>query len=1189
MKKKLRFFSMALAILMILPMLAAIPVSATDPSTYDLAEAGQLLRSVNFKADYWNTEFASSSNSGADIAVSDDGTSVKLTVNTTSSSRAMWGGFYPDDEDEDEYEAALGDLLPMKAGAKYTMVFDLKLGHDNVGFGIQVDGDNALIIRGNGQSRWLKWNNLKIDETSDNNEKWNYHTASGASKRDKNTYAVTVDYDAKTMELWVVDVSDGAFYFVRSITCEDESVWTSSYFRCRLTARKLDGTANSSYTAEVSNLNIYKGNALKQLSGNSYLLSYWSHLDGDELFDVNFTSTDYLSPALSTNNGYDDLDVTVDGGTVTFTSLSTDSKRGIWGDTLPADFFPLSAGVKYTVYFSLTMEAGMKCVYFPDGTQGIAIIQNSTYTKYQSYSDMSGTEANWANKTDYGSSLKKFAVELDYDTGTLTLYGRNQNGTYCFINEATGLTFEDSALGVYFWAGNTAGKSVTVSNMWIEKGLTVKELDKAAIGFTAYQAQADNALLQTVNFNREGWNPGFADNNNKGADVTVLSDNSVQFLLHNGDNYRAMWGAKLVDKLPLLGTINGTTGAEYTFVFDVTFGNDEMRVGIMPDADNALMIQGNGAIQWFKWNTQQGAISETWTDHTDVAGSSQTFAVVMDYDACSFGLYVKRSNGSFEYVTSREKSYLWDTYDTMNFRFRVDRKTGTPDDTYTVTVSNVKIYKGLEFGDRHVMETATGAAVRLSDPTGIRFTGYIGKDYLDELRTEYGSANVKIGMVITPTEYLTDNSLDFTMAALDGCGAIPAGKKYVQVEAKTILESEDGNAYKINCVLSDVNSANYTRAFSAIVYVEINGSTYYYSNYNETDHSRSIAVVAEAALLDVSDTQHDEYQYEVEIEYTTKYSPYTEVQRNALAGFRGFNSFSVMSYNIEMYDGTWEDRTPGKVIQTITDHSPDIVGLQEIDSEWDTTSPTNLSALTSNGYTRVKGATKTASTNTTGGNKTVKSRNDIYYKTSKFNALNSGYEIFRGELDGAGLGVDADGADNDRDKMYRHFTWALLEEKTSGKKILAICTHLHYRLNTDDTASNDENMLVRKYEVRLLLAWIEAQTFNYDCIVVFGDMNAHYLEAVGGRGRQVIDVYRNEGDFLVTRDSAIIKGDTGGTLDKWNADTSTHRSTREEYIYDYIFTKGNCETVYFTVVDNKIDNGKYPSDHLPVMARIICY
>ena len=612
--------------------------------------------------------------------------------------------------------------------------------------------------------------------------------------------------------------------------------------------------------------------------------------DGEEMLEVDFENATYMELGLSENENYNDLDVALDGGTVTFKSLSTDSKRGIWGAKLPAAVFPLSAGAKYTVYFDLEMDDGMRCVFFPDGAQGIAILQKNTYTIYQKWANFDKenypTEANWANKTDYGKDLTKFAIELDYDTGTLTLYGRNQNGTYCFINEATGLTFESDVLGCYFYAGNASGKKVTVSNLWIEKGLNIEELDRDAIGFTDYQGYDDNALLQTVNFNQAGWDPGFADDNNKGADVEILSDDSVKFTLHNGDNYRAMWGAKLVDTLPLLGTIKDVTGAEYTFVFDVEFGNDEMRVGIMPDAENALMIQGDGSLAWVKWNTQQGTISEKWTDHTDVNGSTQTFAVVMDYTECAYALYVKRANGTFEYVTSRAKNHIWDTRTTMNFRFRVDRKTGTPDDTFTVTVSNVMIYKGLTFADRRVMETVAGASVRLDDPTGLRFTGYVGKDFFDEYKSAYGDENVKIGMIITPTKFLADNGIDFTIAALDACEAI-SGMKYAKIEAVTILDA--GSAYQINCVLADVQKANYGHAFSAITYIEINTGdqvVYFYSGYNETENSRSIESVAEAALADLKDEATDDYKYEVIIDAeTTKYSPYTDAERAILTGF----------------------------------------------------------------------------------------------------------------------------------------------------------------------------------------------------------------------------------------------------------------------------------------------------------------
>ncbi|MBP5429261.1 MAG: endonuclease/exonuclease/phosphatase family protein [Clostridia bacterium] len=1177
MKKTIRVFGLALAVLMILPMLAALPVkvNATEPApTYDAAHDGELLRAVNFKSEDWYSDYAggiSGSNHGADVAVSDDGTSVTFTVQNANNRRAMWGGYYTDAADDSPediaYHEALGAALPMKAGVKYTMVFDLKLGNDGVAFGISVDGENALNICGSGQTYWYGWNTLQVNATQDDNEKWNYHYASGSTKRDKQTFAVVLDYDAKTMTLYIVDTSDGCFYLCRSLYFDGAKVWDSSYLRCRLTARRISGTPNSSFTAEVSNLNVYKGNALKLVSGNSYQLPYWSHPDGDELLGVNFEDTTFMTPALSENNNYNDLGVAVDGGSVTFTSLGTDSKRGVWGDTLPADFFPLSAGVKYTVYFSLTMDAGMKCAFYPDGTQGIAIIQNSTYTKYQSWATMSGAEANWANKTDCKNGLKNFAVTLDYDTGTLTLYGENRNGLYSYINQATGLTFGGDALGVYFFAGNTEDGTVTVSDVSIEKGLTVPILDAGAIGYTAYQAAADNSLLRTVNFKQDGFNPAFADNNNKGADVEVSNDGTtVTFTVQNANNKRAMWGDYLVDALPLYGGANAQNGVQYTFMYDVILGNENVGFGLQVDGNNALVVDGAGNVLWYEWNTKKVSASaeesKNWINHTDVAPTAkQTFTVTMDYNANNFTLYVKRSNGTFEKV----RSMTYNNCDWAGSRVRprfyirtID--TGiAPDATYTAAVSNLRIFKGTDFSDLYVLQNASGAAVRLNTPTGLRFTGLIGKGLLNELKAEYGEANVKVGMLITPTDYLTANSLAFTKEALDACGALPAGKKYVKITASTILESDDGCAYKINCVLANVREANYDRNFSAVTFVEINGSTYLYGDYSEAANSRSITFVAEAALSDVSDVQTGEYQYAVD----GKYSPYTSAQRALLVGFRCPNYISVMNYNIEEIEGNDDQsRTPAKAVQTILDLSPDIVGLQEVDEEW------NLSDLTSNGYGRVQGDT----------NRDMWT--ELYYKTAKFNKLNSGYKRYSA-LESEFPGVDKNGADTGRDKLGRMFTWARLEEKASGKIVLAITTHLHYRQNKDDTASTEPNSLVREYEVRLLLAWIEAQVFNYDCVVITGDMNAHCLS---GLGRNVINVYK-DGGYDITRDTAEVKGDTDGTL------ANSGRTTRPEWIFDYILTRGSVETVYFTVVDNKIDkNGTaYPSDHLPVLARILVH
>ena len=671
----------------------------------------------------------------------------------------------------------------------------------------------------------------------------------------------------------------------------------------------------------------------------------------------------------------------------------------------------------------------------------------------------------------------------------------------------------------------------------------------------------EGTLLRTVNFNADGYVPDFMSTSNNDATVSK-TDTSVQFTVQNGSNKRAMWGDYLAEPLPLYD------GVRYTFVFDLTLGNGNVAFGLQADGNTALVLDGDGNIYWYDWNSKRvGASvkeSENWLNCTDVAKTAkQTFAVTMDYDAKALGLYVKQSNGSFGFVrsisygdTSWKNSRL-----RIQFYVRAVDTTETPDATYTATVENLKIYKGLTYAKRYVLDTVAGAAVRLDNPTGLRFTGYIGKDFLDGLKATYGAENVKVGMLITPTDYLTANSLVFTKEELDGCDALPEGKKYRKIEAATILETEDGAAYKINCVLSNVLEANYGRAFSAITYVEINGNTYYYSNYFEADNSRSIFRVAEAALLDLSDTQSGGYPYAVKS--TGKYSPYTSAQRGTLEGFRIPEAFTVMSYNIEVYGHGgpgWNGRDPSKAIQTVLDASPDIVGFQEVDDDWNS----YFSPLTSNGYTRLQGDAATDESE----------RMEIFFKTDKFTKVSEG--TYKYKALATSLGVEnTESVSQSIDTHGRIFHYAVLREIATGKKILFINTHLHYG-GTGEGHEEDDKM--RRYEIRTLLAWIEDQNIACDCTVIVGDMNSAYS---GGQGKVNMALFTDAG-YEITRDSAKVKGDTYGTL-------ANSRTTRQHYVFDYVLTKGDVSAMSYTAIDNPTDKGgtTYPSDHVPVMTTLV--
>ena len=172
-------------------------------------------------------------------------------------------------------------------------------------------------------------------------------------------------------------------------------------------------------------------------------------------------------------------------------------------------------------------------------------------------------------------------------------------------------------------------------------------------------------------------------------------------------------------------------------------------------------------------------------------------------------------------------------------------------------------------------ELETGASVRLSDPTGLRFTATVDQDDLAMFASVTG-----YGIVIAPTSYV-EAAGAFTMAALDNL-AVAEGSKYLKIEAEKLVE-DTAEHVVFSAVIGNIKAANYAVDFSAIVYVEADGAVYY-SAYSAAANSRSIRTVATAAFNDRSATQVNEYQYEVA---ENDYSPYTEAQRAVLASFMG--------------------------------------------------------------------------------------------------------------------------------------------------------------------------------------------------------------------------------------------------------------------------------------------------------------
>ena len=127
-----------------------------------------------------------------------------------------------------------------------------------------------------------------------------------------------------------------------------------------------------------------------------------------------------------------------------------------------------------------------------------------------------------------------------------------------------------------------------------------------------------------------------------------------------------------------------------------------------------------------------------------------------------------------------------------------------------------------------------GASVRIGTPTGIRFTGIIGKD---DIYSDYGmflTAGDYLGSADDMTvEYLNENNYNYKIIR--------------NSDGMQIGDTEDGNIY-FSLVLSNVKAVNYARGFAAraftvVTYANEKTKTIY-SDFSFDANLRSIYKVA---------------------------------------------------------------------------------------------------------------------------------------------------------------------------------------------------------------------------------------------------------------------------------------------------------------------------------------------------------
>ena len=1136
------------------------------------------------------------------------------------------------------YRAKMNETHYPVTGNTYTMVFTVTASDADEEIGFYPDWNTGfVVIPGKNQFRY----NVTTDDDRAVNDSVVGYTKYDGTGSLTQTYAVefkvNTDFTAAEYNLYVAQ--DGKWVLLYSLNAnelaktgwggdpedpDDETV--IAFYR----DTKID---NQNGTVTVSDVNVYKGFAAKSgkaaVPGDYIHKNYGETEYGDLIYVPNLGGDSVLVDPKDMWTGLNDS-VNADGTAVTLKPWNTNTQAGAWGGDLSGYSI---AGKAYTVVFDARINANAhEIAFMPDGRSGFVI--SPAYKKYRFVTtfdegkteDVITTGEYSVTKGEWDETFAiEWKVDEDFNVVAYNLYISYAGEWVCICK----LTAEQLALltapedgddkvnsawnadndvfGLVFVRNQPDKNTVIIKDVEIYKGL-VATTGVLPVEFkTLAYDKADNGdKLYEVDFN------GTSD---------VFKFNRAEY---DGMTYAVSNGGRTIGLAPTITpSVEGSvwsgemlsykiSGNAYTVVFTVD-APDNQSVGIFFKWKDGFFVNPMNNTYSFGHCSGAGANAEKYVEETTYDGNGaakQTYAIEFasgtnvvsgtKLECTKYNLYVLQDgvwNLICELDDATRQKISWDQESVGDFEFMVQLARVSDGNTNTgnVYVSDMVVYKGNSILPK--LGLIDGAAVRLTeDSTGIRFGGAISKTYYDELVAEHGKENVKVGIIIAPTDYIHTYQVAFTKEAFDA-----EGVQYLMIDGKLRPET---SYYRVSCAMTNIKPGNLERNFSARLYVMVNGEIEY-SAYSHANNSRSIATVAERAYNDVKSTQDSIYKNSVTLDVgVTAYSPYTNDERNILSSFftaaEGAVSLSVMTYNIRTYDEGdiwdqmsgknegWEGRDPVLALETITELMPDVVGLQEDDSNLEAEYK-NVPALANNYVLYNEGGN---------GNEnngiwvkkgiTVHRKGTVYYKTEAAKYPDEE------NITGADFTQDTKG-DNEEGRFFR---WVLIEK--NGEKFLVVNTHLHFQAKGTSEAKDPVNKALRKAQATIIRLWLANSEEAAGCAnrIVMGDMNSQ-----GDSQEMKYGLDQGTGSLDLAANDAIIKGDVGGTLIENNAtydhdgDKNTAEITnpnrfnvRQAWVYDHIFYSAETLTAYeFSVVDN-YDEGattRYPSDHLPVVAKFI--
>lgn len=250
---------------------------------------------------------------------------------------------------------------------------------------------------------------------------------------------------------------------------------------------------------------------------------------------------------------------------------------------------------------------------------------------------------------------------------------------------------------------------------------------------------------------------------------------------------------------------------------------------------------------------------------------------------------------------------------------------------------------------------------------------------------------------------------------------------------------------------------------------------------------------------------------------------------------------TVISYNIRMgvaKDGTnsWEYRYPASAMM-ISDQKPDIFGLQEAYDFQVRYMDEYCEGYKSVGVGREDGKSKGE-------------HMSIFYNKKKISLLKWGTYWLSETPDKPSIGWDA--------ACKRTATWALMKDKSSGKKFYYVNTHLDH-----------VGPVAKKKGLKLIVDRIKEMNPQGYPMILTGDFNTEPHET---------DILGELDSLMSSARKTAVTTDNGDTFNDWG---------KGDGVIDHIYWSGFSTCTTFEVIRKPYMERKFISDHYPVKACLI--